>query len=133
VNTAIRTGMLTLAGAVGVGVLALGTNGVANASDKDSAVLNKRDDHSSSWVVADDDDDDNTNTGTKTDGPSHDNTNSASRDHTNSRFTAKSRDRDMSRGDLTRDWTRDGGDKTKDKSANFTNDRTRNDTRRVWR
>jgi hypothetical protein len=125
--------MLTLAGAVGVGVLALGTNGVANAADKDNAVLNKRDDHSASWVVADDDDNDNTDPGTKTDGPSHDNTNSASHDNTNSRFTAVSRDRDQSRGDLTRDWTKDGGDKTKDKSANITNDRTRNDTRRVWR
>ena len=42
-----------------------------------------------------------------------------------------SRDRDNSRGDKTRDWTRDGaGDKKRDWSANKTNDRSRNDTRR---
>jgi len=41
-----------------------------------------------------------------------------------------SRDRDRSRGDLTKDWTRDGGDRTRDHSKNQTNDRSRNDTRR---
>jgi len=41
-----------------------------------------------------------------------------------------SRDRDLSRGDNTRDWTRDGkGDRTRDWSQNRTNDRSRNDTR----
>jgi hypothetical protein len=52
-----------------------------------------------------------------------------SNDNTNSRVTGVSRDRDKSRGDLTKDWTRDGGDKTRDHSANRTNDRSRNDTR----
>jgi len=41
-----------------------------------------------------------------------------------------SRDNDRSRGDRTKDWTRDGGDKTRDHSANQTNDGSRNDTRR---
>ena len=41
-----------------------------------------------------------------------------------------SRDRDRSRGDKTRDWTKDGKGKRRDWSANKTNDRSRNDTRR---
>ncbi len=53
----------------------------------------------------------------------------ASRDATNSRETPVSRDRDLSRGDLTRDWTWDGGDRTRDWSRNSTNDASRNDTR----
>lgn len=52
-----------------------------------------------------------------------------SRDKTNSRTTRVSRDRDRSRGDLTRDWTRDGGDRTLDRTADSTNDRSRHDTR----
>ena len=133
-KTAITTGILSVAGAVAFGTLAFGTGQTANAGT-DDVILNKREDTAVSWVVADDDDgDDNTRSrNSRTDGPSHDNTNSASRDHTNSRFTAVSRDRDRSRGDLTRDWTRDGGDRTKDKSKNKTNDRSRNDTRRNWR
>jgi hypothetical protein len=131
-KTAITSGILTLAGAVGFGALAMGTGQTA-ASGSDEMILNKREDTAVQWVVADDDADDDTNTGSRTDGPSHDNTNSASHDGTNSRFTAVSRDRDRSRGDLTRDWTRDGGDRTKDKSRNHTNDRSRNDTRRKWR
>lgn len=133
-KTAITTGILSVAGAVAFGTLAFGTGQTANAGT-DGVILNKREDTAVSWVVADDDDgDDNTRSrNSRTDGPSHDNTNSASRDHTNSRFTAVSRDRDRSRGDLTRDWTRDGGDRTKDKSKNKTNDRSRNDTRRNWR
>lgn len=52
-----------------------------------------------------------------------------SNDATGSRETAVSRDRDVSRDDLTRDFTLDGGELTRDRSANHTNDRTRNDTR----
>jgi hypothetical protein len=44
-------------------------------------------------------------------------------------MTGVSRDRDNSRRDLTKDWTRDGGDKTRDFSRNLTNDKSRNDTR----
>ncbi len=134
-HTAIRTGIMTLAGAVGVGVVAVGTQAGAASDDR---ILNKREDSSVSWYADDDDDrggdDTRTRTGTRsrTDGPSHDNTNSNSNDGTNSRFTGVTRDRDRSRGDLTRDWTRDGGDRTKDKSKNVTNDRSRNDTRRRW-
>ncbi len=51
------------------------------------------------------------------------------RDGTNSRVTNVSRDRDLSRRDLTKDWTRDGGDRTRDHSRNYTNDASRHDTR----
>ena len=50
-------------------------------------------------------------------------------DNTRSNFTRVSRDRDLSRSDKTKDWTRDGGSRTRDWSANRTNDRSRNDTR----
>lgn len=131
-RTAITTGILTVASAVGFGTLAFGAGQTATATGSDDVILNKREDTAVQWVVADDDDGDD-NTRSRTEGPSHDNTNSASHDSTNSRFTAVSRDRDRSRGDLTRDWTRDGGDRTKDKSRHHTNDRSRNDTRRNWR
>ena len=127
-SSLIRAGILTLAGSVGGGMLAIA--GAANA-DSDTAVLSKRDDSSSEWVL-DDDDDSNTNTRSGVSGPetrtrgAGTNTN----DMTGSRVSAVSRDRDRSRGDQTRDWTRDGGDRTRDFSRNLTNDRSRNDTRR---
>jgi hypothetical protein len=53
-----------------------------------------------------------------------------SNDGTNSRVTGVSRGDDLSRGDLTRDRTKDGpGTSTRDRTANHTNDRSRNDTR----
>lgn len=52
-----------------------------------------------------------------------------SRDRTNSIRTPVSRDRDLSRADKTRDWTVDGGEKTRDRTPNSTNDRSRHDTR----
>lgn len=62
------------------------------------------------------------------DGSRHDSR--ASNDRTGSGHTAVSADRDRSRGDKTRDWTRDGqGDRTRDFSQNRTNDRSRGDTR----
>ncbi|MGQ0632230.1 MAG: hypothetical protein ACT4P1_14505 [Sporichthyaceae bacterium] len=53
-----------------------------------------------------------------------------SHDATNSKFSKVSRDRDISRGDLTRDLTNDGkGKNNVDDSRNSTNDQSRNDTR----
>lgn len=125
----LRTGILTLAGSVG---LELAGTGAAQAmpSDTSDVLLNKRELSSIVLAVEDDDDDDDTgtNTGTKTG-----NSGTGTNDATNSRVTAMSRDRDRSRGDLTRDWTRDGGDRTKDFSRYLTNDSSRNDTRRRWR
>jgi hypothetical protein len=51
-------------------------------------------------------------------------------DNTRSNYSNVSRDRDRSRGDLTRDLTRDGGNgPTRDLTADSTNDKSRNDTR----
>lgn len=51
-------------------------------------------------------------------------------DSTRSNYSKVSRDRDRSRGDLTRDLTRDGGNGlTRDLTADSTNDKSRNDTR----
>ncbi len=53
-----------------------------------------------------------------------------SNDRTGSGHSAVSRDGERSRGDLTRDRTRDGaGARKRDWSGNRTNDRSRNDTR----
>jgi hypothetical protein len=81
--------------------------------------VGKRDEDSPELVlVADDDDDD----GGDDSGDS--------RDGTNSQFSAVSRDGERSRGDLTRDRTRDGaGGPKRDWSDNRTNDRSRADSR----
>jgi hypothetical protein len=119
-NALLRSGIVTLAGTVGAGMIVLGSGSTASAEE----AYAKREDTAQEWVVATDDDlDDDTNTGTNT------GTNSRSKDNTGSRKTGVSRDRDRSRGDLSRDWTRDGGDRTRDFSGNHTNDRSRNDTR----
>ena len=113
---------LSITGLVTVGLLALPTT--ASAYDE----LAKREEDGVDLVLMDDDDDDDTN-----DDDTNGDTNSGtgnSNDNTGSRFTGVSRDSDNSRGDKTKDWTRDGGDRTRDRSANQTNDRSRNDTRR---
>jgi hypothetical protein len=131
-DTLLRGGIASVAGALGVGLFLL-LPGAANASD--DPVISKREEQASILVTADDDDDD-----------SRDGTNDrsrvsretgfsgvnsrVSRDGTNSRVTPVSKDRDRSRGDLTKDWTRDrGGDRTRDWTKNSTNDRSRHDTR----
>lgn len=127
-NRIVRS-IATLAAAVlGVGTLALGGSAASEAADP----LAKREENINLVMTADDGDDDddtNTNTGnTRSRSVNRDNS-GVSRDGTNSRFTGVSRDRDVSRGDLTKDWTRDGGDRTRDHSRHQTNDSSRNDTR----
>ncbi len=119
------------AGLVTTGLLALP---ISSAFAADNVTVKRNDDDTPELVaVADDDEMDAgafkaelTNTNTK----SRFTSGVDSNDGTNSRHTAVSRDRDKSRGDKTKDWTRDGGDRTRDHSANRTNDRSRNDTRR---
>ncbi|UUZ58611.1 hypothetical protein [Nocardioides sp. B-3] len=124
----IPTALLGVAGATVIGLLGMQAPAV-QAGPADEAL--KREDGAVELVPVADDDDDDTND--DDDGDDGD-TNSRSRetnDNTASNFTGVSRDRDNSRGDKTRDWTRDGaGDKKRDWSANQTNDRSRNDTRR---
>ncbi len=132
-RTTVKIGLGTVAGAVGAGLLAFPA---AQAADSD--VFWKRDDDRADVVMTVDDDDDddtndntnNTNNTNNTDDNTGDDTSGVdSNDNTNSRVSAVSRDRDISQGDRTRDFTRDGGDKTRDTSRNSTNDKSRNDTR----
>ena len=116
-----RTGIVSLALMIG---LALPMGGAAAAagerSDVEAAVFKRED--GAVVAVADDEDDD-----------ARDGANSASNSgawSTNSRKTPVTRDRDLSRGGLTRDRTDDGKGKPKrDWSKNKTNDRSRNDSR----
>ena len=125
ITTLLSGGVLGLAGLVATGVV---WQGAAVAND-DAA---KRDDDVADLVLVADDDDDDTNDNTRTNQTQSRNTgfSRATNDNTNSRFTKVSRDRDLSRSDKTKDWTRDGGTRTRDRSANQTNDTSRNDTRR---
>ena len=124
-RTTLTFSSVGIAGLVTTGLLALpATSALADGT---SAV--KRDDDSPEIVLVADQDDDDTNDGSGTNTRSRSRTGN-SNDGTNSRHSAVSRDRDHSRGDLTKDRTRDGGDRTRDWSAHQTNDRSRNDTRR---
>ncbi|NPC96546.1 hypothetical protein [Nocardioides sp. zg-DK7169] len=133
---------LGVAGGVAAGLVAFQTPSVA----ADEGAYQRKDDQPDVVMAVDDEDDDDTfgrdadtftrdgKTKATRDTRSRDTGDSRSRaDNTNSRVTAVSRDRDRSRGDLTKDWTRDGGDKTRDRTKNSTNDRSRNDTRGVRR
>ena len=134
-SKALRLSALAIVGATTTGLIGFTAPALA-----DGGSIYKRFDDSGQVVTTvdrdDDDDDDDTNTdaGTNSDTNSHAGAgtgDSRSRaDGTNSRVTAVSRDRDLSRADKTKDWTREGGTRTRDHSANQTNDRSRNDTRR---
>lgn len=119
------------AGLVTTGLLALPISSAFAVDD----VKGKRQDDTPDLVLVSDDDDNDADFNTGTNSGRGDNTRSRdtsgvnSNDNTGSGSTAVSRDRDRSRGDKTKDWTKDGGDRTRDHSANKTNDRSRNDTR----
>jgi len=131
---------LGLAGAVAVGMVAA-TGSLSSAADpvtpgNDQAIV-KREDQVAELVLVSDDDDDDSNDNSNDDSRSGVSKSTAGTgssrsraDGTNSRYTAVSRDRDLSRGDKTKDWTRDGGSRTRDLTPNLTNDKSRNDTRR---
>jgi hypothetical protein len=114
---------------------AFGLGATALAGDRPGEdTVFARDEDAGGVLATDEDDDANGDTGgTGNTG----NTNSGgatsgidSGDGTDSRHTPVSMDRDRSRGDLTRDRTKDGpGTSTRDRSSNQTNDGTRNDTR----
>jgi hypothetical protein len=117
-----RLAIMILAAAVGMGIP------VAAIAGGDEAYRAREEDV---YVVSGADDDDDGDTGTGNTGDTTSNTSGEnSNDGTNSRHSAVSRDRDRSRGDLTKDRTRDGnGGPKRDWSRNHTNDRSRNDTR----
>ena len=118
----IPAALITAAGAVVIGLIGMQAPALA-----EEAV--KRDDDSIELVLADDDDGDDTNDDS-TDAEDTSTPSLATSDNTNSRVSAVSRDRDISRGDMTKDFTSDGpGDQVRDLSANATNDNSRSDTR----
>lgn len=134
-----RTDMRNTITISGIGIAGLVTTGLlalplTSATAEDTAV--KRDEDTPDVVlVADEDDDDTVDrvaaTRSRDSSRSRNTSGVDSNDGTNSRHTAVSRDRDRSRGDKTKDQTLDGpGGKKRDWSANRTNDRSRNDTRR---
>lgn len=139
-NILLRS-LTALFAAVFAGGIFLVTPSGASAAPEERAVTAKREDAVSELVTVDDDDDeanrDKTNTRSKTrsrtanskTGNSRTGNSRSARDNTNSRVTKVSRDRDLSRRDLTKDRTRDGGDRTRDNSRNHTNDKSRHDTR----
>jgi len=112
------------------GVATVGLLSLTNPSASAQSDYAKRDEDVVDLVLMDDDDDDDTNDDTSGDTSANTGFSASTNDNTASNFTAVSRDRDLSRSDKTRDWTRDGtGDRTRDWSSNKTNDRSRNDTR----
>lgn len=119
-----KPAIVGLAALLGLGVVAGPVATVAAAGD--DPVYLKRDDQVSELALVDDDDDDDDTDGGQTNTGISRSTN----DGTRSNFTRVSRDRDLSRSDKTRDFTWDGGDRTRDHTANRTNDRSRNDSRR---
>lgn len=120
-NNLLRAFVAAVAAVFGLGLLALmGVSATSTTAGADDRLYAKRDDEVTEvTLVSDDDDDDNSWSRSR-----------RSRDNTNSRHTPVSRDRDLSRGDLTRDWTRDGTNSRKrDYRENKTTDGSRNDTR----
>ncbi|MEX2273941.1 MAG: hypothetical protein WEA10_00030 [Actinomycetota bacterium] len=121
--------MLAIAAAVAVmgpGGAVLASGGPIGSAGTTEAVLARDEDADAELsTVERDDDDSNSNSNSATSGVN-------SNDGTNSRKTPVTRsNRDRSRGDLTKDRTKDGpGGPTRDRTKNSTNDRSRNDTRR---
>jgi hypothetical protein len=109
-----------------LGAMALGSTSLAGTKAETATedLVLARDEDAAGVVATDDDDGDDTDdTDSFTSGVDSD-------DATNSRVTSVSLGDDRSRGDLTRDETKDGpGSSTRDRTANHTNDRSRNDTR----
>jgi hypothetical protein len=117
VTTLLKSLIASVATVFGLGLMFGGALTATSANDD----VAKHDDESTEIVLVADDDDD---------GDDSRDGSGVSRDATDSRRSAVSRDGERSRGDLTRDKTRDGaGAKKRDWSDNRTNDRSRNDTR----
>jgi hypothetical protein len=128
--TFLLAGAVVLGGPV-TGVLASDT---PKAGERE-AFIRRDDDADAELAVAERDDDSRDSGGGDTDGGGDDTdsgftSGADSNDRTNSRHTNVTRDKDRSRGDLTRDRTKDGpGGPTRDRSRHQTNDRSRNDSR----
>ena len=104
--------------------------GAAFAADADEITLRRDDEYSEVAAVEDDDSGSDGLTGATADNTGGDTSGVDSNDGTGSGYSAVSRDGEVSQGDNTRDWTKDGaGDRKRDWSGGQTNDGSRNDTR----
>jgi hypothetical protein len=111
-------------------VLGIGLMGTAVAAGSPSEPAVLREEDATEVVVAYDDDDDGQGGNTGNTGRSFKSGTGNSNDGTNSRVTGVSKDKDRSRDDLTKDWSKDGpGAKRRDWSRHQTNDASKNDTR----
>jgi hypothetical protein len=125
-NTLMRKSALALVGLMSGALVAYAVPAANAAKD---AVYTRAEDSADVVMTMDDDDDDDSNDNTDNSRSFNSGTGN-SNDNTNSRETRVSRDRDLSRDDLTKDRTNDGpGKNNRDWSQNRTNDRSRNDTR----
>jgi hypothetical protein len=121
-HTLMSKGVLALFGLLAAALVAYAVPAASGSTE----VAYKRSDDSADVVTTLDDDDDDDDGDTS----SFNSRTGDSNDNTGSRETGVSRDRDLSRDDLTKDRTKDGPGKSKrDWSQNRTNDRSRNDTR----
>jgi hypothetical protein len=121
--------ILTFLVVAAVTAFGMGGASLADTDRSDAEIVFARDEDAGGVLATDGDDGDDTTDG---DGDNSDSFTSGvdSNDGTNSRGTGVSASDDHSRGDLTRDWTKDGpGTSTRDRSAGHTNDGSRHDTR----
>lgn len=124
--------ILTFLVVAALALFGVGTASIAASEERETVVSRDED---AGGVLATDDDGDGDDGDDDTDGNTGGGTDSftsgvESRDNTNSRVTGVSMDTDRSRGDLTRDRTKDGpGTSTRDRSAHQTNDGSKHDTR----
>jgi hypothetical protein len=120
--------LLTFATVAALALFVVGGTAFAGSERDDHEVVVSKDEDASDVLVTDDDDDDDGDGGGGDSGGFTSGVDS--NDGTNSRVTSVTRGDDLSRGDLTRDLTKDGpGASTRDQSRHQTNDRSRHDTR----
>lgn len=116
--------LLTFAIMAALALFTVAGTSLGDVSRDDRHVVLSKDEDANDVLVTDDDDgDDDSRSRGFTSGVD-------SNDGTNSRVTSVTGGDDRSRGDLTRDMTKDGpGTSTRDRSRHQTNDRSRHDTR----
>lgn len=124
---------LTTTATVGLaGLLTTGLVALPVAAFADDDLFKRDDDTPGVTQVNDDDNDDDDRTRNDRDTRSNNtkSKNTRSKNTKGDRSKTGSRSgRDNSRNKKVKDWTRDGGDRTRDWSRNKTNDRSRNNTR----
>lgn len=119
--------LLTFAIVAALALFTVAGTSLADVGLDDRHVVLSKDEDANDVLVTDDDDGDDDDGDSRSRGFT---SGVDSNDGTNSRVTSVTRGDDRSRGDLTRDRTKDGpGGPTRDRSRHLTNDRSRHDTR----